>query len=148
MQIRHLFLFFFCFVFLACSQNGKLISGEETTLTKEKLRYYLYFPSDYSENSQEQFGLLLFLHGGGESGEDLETLKRNGPPKMLRDGVQFPFLVLAPQNPHKRKWWNVHALNQLLEKIVAEHNVDKNRIYLSGLEQGRKCCLGYGRTIS
>lgn len=136
MRLSHVLLFFFSFAFIGCSQEGKLIEGEEITTTQEKLRYYLYFPSDYSETSDKSFGLLLFLHGGGESGEDLETLKRNGPPKMLRDGVQFPYLVLAPQNPHKRKWWNVHALNQLLDKITEEHNVDLDKIYLSGLSRG------------
>ena len=136
MRFTSIILFFFSFTFLGCSQNGKLLEGEETTVTEEKLRYYLYFPPNYSQTSEEGFGLLLFLHGGGESGEDLETVKRNGPPKVLRDGTEYPFLLLAPQNPHKRKWWNVYAINELLEKMVAEHNVDRDRIYLSGLSRG------------
>jgi len=136
MKLYHLVAFFFSFIFVGCSQKGEIIEGKATTRTEETLRYYLYYPPNYSETKKEQFGLLLFLHGGGESGGELEALKRNGPPKMLRDGKQFPYLVLAPQNPHKKKWWNVHAVHQLLDSIISENNVDTKRIYLTGLSRG------------
>lgn len=119
-----------------CSAQKQLIEGQEETVLRENLQYYLYFPKDYAKKETEVFPLLLFLHGGGESGEDLGELKKNGPPKMLAEGYPFPFMVLAPQNPHKRKWWNVHAVMQLLDTIVAHHRVDPKRIYLSGLSRG------------
>ena len=37
------------------------------------INYLLYLPSGYS-SSQEQWPLLLFLHGAGERGDDLEWL--------------------------------------------------------------------------
>ena len=73
------------------------------TVTSEKLSYYLYYPDDYEINMDKDFPLLLFLHGGGESGDSLVAIKRNGPPKMIVDGKQFPFLILAPQNPYQKK---------------------------------------------
>ncbi|NKI31979.1 dienelactone hydrolase family protein [Croceivirga thetidis] len=136
MRFQYVLVFFFYFAFVGCSQKSKVIVGSETTFTKETLSYYLYYPKDYEVSNHESFGLLLFLHGGGESGQNLEELKKNGPPKMMVDGYPFPFLVLAPQNPHKRKWWNVHAVKQLLDKIIKENNVDPNRIYLTGLSRG------------
>ncbi len=48
----------------------------------------------------------------------LEDLKTNGPPKLLAEGKEFPFLILAPQNPYKRKWWNTRAVMQLLDTII------------------------------
>lgn len=119
-----------------CSAQGKLVSGEMRTVTEENLAYYLYYPEDYDENEPKAYGLLLFLHGGGESGGNLEELQSNGPPKLLKEGKQFPFLVLAPQNPHKMKWWNVHAVKQLLDSIILENNVDPQRVYLTGLSRG------------
>lgn len=120
----------------ACAAQSQLIEDEVETVTKEDLRYYLYFPEDYFEKPDEDFGLLLFLHGGGESGRELVHVKKNGPPKLLVEGKQFPFLILAPQNPHEKKWWNTQAVNQLLDSIVNANRVDKNRIYLTGLSRG------------
>ncbi len=126
-----------CFLSLsACQSQSRLISGELNTLTEEHLKYYLYYPEGYDSDATEEFGILLFLHGGGESGGTLDELTQSGPPKMLVEGKQFPFLVLAPQNPHKKKWWNTEALIQLLDKVVEENRVDPKRIYLSGLSRG------------
>lgn len=106
------------------------------TVVSEDLLYYLYFPEDYDAKETEDFPLLLFLHGGGESGQDLSTIQGNGPPKLIADGKQFPFLILAPQNPHRKKWWNTRAVVQLLDSIVEHNRVDPKRIYLTGLSRG------------
>ena len=129
----------FCLTLCAlssCNAQKQLIEGEEQTMVKERLQYYLYFPKHYDKDSETSFPLLLFLHGGGEAGDSLAVLKKNGPPKMLAEGKQFPFMVLAPQNPHKKQWWNVRAVMQLLDTIVANHKVDTKRIYLTGLSRG------------
>ncbi len=121
-----------------CSAQQKplLIDDEMETLVKETLNYYLYFPEEYTMDSQEKYPLLLFLHGGGESGDSLVTVKRNGPPKLIVQGKKFPFLILAPQNPYENKWWNTRAVKQLLDSIVTNNNVDTQRIYLTGLSRG------------
>ncbi len=119
-----------------CAGQSRLIEGELETVSTENLQYYLYYPQAYESNADKDFGLLLFLHGGGESGGDLEEIKKNGPPKLLVEGKEFPFLVLAPQNPHQKKWWNVEAITQLLDSVIAENRVDPKRIYLTGLSRG------------
>ena len=119
----------------ACAAQSHLVQGELETIAKENLKYYLYYPEDYFD-SKEDFGLLLFLHGGGESGRNIEEIKDTGPPKMLVEGKQFPFLILAPQNSHAKKWWNTNAVVQLLDSVVDANRVDKNRIYLTGLSRG------------
>ncbi|MGB5653568.1 MAG: PHB depolymerase family esterase [Robiginitalea sp.] len=124
----------------ACSAQPGLESGRREVLVSETLEYYLYFPPDYDQNSDVKFPLLLFLHGGGESGADLDLLRENGPPKLLAEGKEFPFLILAPQNPHKQQWWNVRAVMMLLESVRAEHRVDTNRLYLTGLSRGGNAC--------
>jgi predicted peptidase len=120
----------------AAQSKSQLINGSMETVVTEELRYYLYYPEDYNVDSLEQFPLLLFLHGGGESGDSLITVKRNGPPKLIARGKQFPFLILAPQNPNRMKWWNTAAVMQLLDTIVANNRVDRRRIYLTGLSRG------------
>ncbi len=120
-----------------CSAQTNLVAAELETVHSETFLYYLYYPEDYDAKTNHNFPILLFLHGGGEAGAaDLEALKSGGPPKLIAEGKQFPFLILAPQNPHKKKWWNTSALMELLDTIVAENRVDKNRIYITGLSRG------------
>lgn len=125
-------------IFQSCASQAKpdLVDSVMETNVKEKLAYYLYYPEEYHDEPEADFPILLFLHGGGESGDSLVTVKRNGPPKLIVQGKKFPFLILAPQNPSEKKWWNTRALMQLLDSIVAENRIDKKRIYLTGLSRG------------
>lgn len=127
-------------LFLGCGEPSGLVSGREKVSVSETLEYFLYYPPDYSSKTGAQFPLLLFLHGGGESGASLDMIRKNGLPKLVSEGVEFPFLILAPQNPHKKQWWNVRAVMALLEKVVSENRVDRNRIYLTGLSRGGNAC--------
>ena len=129
-----------CLVLQGCSAQSRLISASQQTTVSETLQYYLYYPPGYDDSASEPYPLLLFLHGGGESGQDLETLKTGGPPKMLAEGHEFPFLILAPQNPHEKQWWNVRAVKQLLDTVVHNNRVDPGRIYLTGLSRGGSAC--------
>lgn len=137
--MKKLVVFLFSlFLLQGCAAQPKthLIDATAETVIRENLDYYLYFPQDYEKEVEKEFPLLLFLHGGGEAGDTLGALKKNGPPKLIVEGKQFPFLILAPQNPHRRKWWNTRALNQLLDSVVASNRVDPKRIYLTGLSRG------------
>ncbi|WP_430905415.1 dienelactone hydrolase family protein [Maribacter sp. 2-571] len=120
----------------AAQSKAQLIDSSQETVIKEHFDYYLYYPKGYDTLAEKRFPLLLFLHGGGESGDSLVAVKRNGPPKLIARGKEFPFLILAPQNPHKKKWWNTVAVKQLLDTIVANNHVDPDRIYLTGLSRG------------
>lgn len=124
------------FLLESCAAQSRLIEDEIQTVNTENLKYYLYYPEGYDSDVDKEFGLLLFLHGGGESGGDLDELKESGPPKLLVEGKQFPFLVLAPQNPHKRKWWDTKAVMKLLDSVIETNRVDLDRIYLTGLSRG------------
>ncbi len=129
---------FLTLILQSCASQPKpdLIDATLETNVKEKLSYYLYYPEEYQDEPDEKFPILLFLHGGGESGDSLVAIKRNGPPKLIVEGKKFPFLILAPQNPYPKKWWNTRALKQLLDTVVANNRIDKNRIYLTGLSRG------------
>jgi len=52
-------------LFQACSaQQTHLVADEIETVTVETLQYYLYYPEDYEARADENFPILLFLHGG------------------------------------------------------------------------------------
>lgn len=118
------------------AQLSSQVSIQQTVINHQStLNYLLYLPEDY-DNTDKQFPLLLFLHGGGESGRDTAKLGIHGPPKLIREGKKFPFIVLAPQNPYVRKHWDIQAVIELLEMVIQSHKVDSSRIYLTGLSRG------------
>lgn len=96
--------------------------------------YLLYLPKDYND-SNENFPLVLFLHGAGERGTDIEKVKTHGLPKLINQGKDFPFIVVSPQCP-ENIFWNVDILIALLNEIVTKYRVDTNRIYVTGLSMG------------
>ena len=100
---------------------------------KVMLKYLLYLPPDYAH--QQAWPLMLFLHGAGERGDNLEALKQHGPPKLIEAGRDFPFIVVAPQCPRDR-WWEPFELAALLDEITDKYKVDPDRIYLTGLSMG------------
>jgi predicted peptidase len=98
-----------------------------------QLKYLLYLPEGYDQ--KESWPLMLFLHGAGERGDDLELVKVHGPPKLIAAGKHFPFIVVSPQCP-KGKWWDPFVLSALLDDVVQHHKVDQDRIYVTGLSMG------------
>lgn len=112
----------------------------ETEGEKGKSLDYLIAVPDAHDKEGDAVPVLLFLHGAGERGNDLSKLKKHGPPKMVENGHDFGAIVVSPQCP-KGTWWTAHTdvLVALLDKIEREYNVDKKRIYLTGLSMG-----GYG----
>lgn len=96
--------------------------------------YLLYLPKDYLDNS-ESYPLVLFLHGAGERGNDLEKVKVHGLPRLINEGKEFPFIVVSPQCPEE-VFWSTDVLSALLDEIEANYRVDKNRIYVTGLSMG------------
>jgi len=117
------------------NQLEKLFEKEITVTAK--YHYLLSLPAGY-ENSEQRWPLMLFLHGGGESGESLAKVKANGPPKLIAGNERaFPCIVVSPQSPGRG--WNPDYLAALLDDICATYRVDPERIYLTGLSMG-----GYG----
>jgi len=100
---------------------------------KVQMGYLVYLPEDYEEKGS--WPLLLFLHGSGERGTDLQLVKRHGPPKLIEEGKQFPFIVVSPQCP-EGQWWQSVELTALLDEIVEKYKVDEDRIYVTGLSMG------------
>lgn len=109
---------------------------EKTIAVNVKLKYLLFLPEGY-QSGGKQWPLILFLHGAGESGDDLNVVKKHGPPKIVESKRDFPFIVVSPQSP--RRGWNPEALAALLDEIIVNYQVDRDRVYLTGLSMG-----GYG----
>jgi predicted peptidase len=98
-------------------------------------RYLLYLPRGYSEVPDERWPVILFLHGAGERGDGLELVKTHGPPRLISEGAEFPFVIIAPQCP-KGEWWDPEVLVALLDAVSECYRVDEDRVYVTGLSMG------------
>lgn len=116
----------------AADPDGQKAATLETQV-KVQMNYLLYLPKDYEK--QESWPLLLFLHGSGERGDDLELVKRHGPPKLIAAGKEFPFIVVSPQCRKDRRWEPIE-LTALLDNLSSRYKIDQDRLYVTGLSMG------------
>ncbi len=100
-----------------------------------RMEYLLYHPKDYSRDTSQRWPLVIFLHGAGERGNDIEKVKVHGIPKLIEAGEQFPFIAVSPQCPNG-SGWDYTVLDKLLDEVVATNRVDIDRVYLTGLSMG------------
>ena len=128
--------------------DGKPAAGDAT------MRYLLFTPKDYKSDGKK-WPLMLFLHGLGEcSKDDLSRVKIHGPPHLVDSRPDFPFVVVSPQATPPAGYkegvaytseqiialagptWKAEELIQLVDHVAATMNIDRDRIYVTGLSMG------------
>lgn len=140
-RIVSLFAFVLLVAGLEIAQADEPKAGQQVAqefqnpkVADSKLGYLLYLPQNYGQ-SNERFPLLLFLHGSGERGNDVSLVKKHGPPKLIAQGQQMPFVVVSPQCPDKQRW-EPDLLLALLDDLSKKYSVDPARVYVTGLSMG------------
>lgn len=97
--------------------------------------YLLHLPTTYESAPDKQWPVILFLHGAGERGDNLELVKRWGPPHFVEEQPDFPFIVASPQCPEGHVW-DADLPLAILDEVLAKYRVDRDRVYLTGLSMG------------
>lgn len=111
--------------------NEKLVLRDDTC----RMNYFVFTPDDYTD-----LPLVVYLHGAGERGENTEHVFRHGLPRLIREGREYPAVVLCPQCPRHVIWNNiVEEVKALIDRIAAEYGIGKDRILITGSSMG-----GYG----
>src|SRR5688572_8125102 len=114
-------------------QHGEQLDKEITLSVKSK--YLLFLPGDYGKDPQKKWPVIVFLHGSGERGDNLDLVKLHGPPKVVEQKKDFPFVVVSPQCP-TGKWWDPMTVVAVLDEVIEKYEVDPDRVYLTGLSMG------------
>jgi predicted peptidase len=108
---------------------------------KAGLDFLLYLPSDYRKDQQQEWPLIVYLHGATLRGATLELLKKEEPlPNKMEKENDFPFIVVSPLGDGEYEFWAkdemIDPLFTLLEEIQATYSIDTKKIYLTGNDMG------------
>ena len=82
----------------------------------EYIDYLLFIPSNYYKEETKYWPMILFLHGRGERGGNVEMLRRVGVSKLVEEDKDFPFIVVSPLCPADR-YWSPAVLKKLLDDV-------------------------------
>lgn len=121
----------------AVKSRTKLPRGMKTTDLIPTWNYLLHLPTGYTGKSHP-WPLIVYLHGASIRGNDMDSglnpVKRYGIPAFLDRHPDFPFVVVSPQLPEDN--WPAKSLLNLVDEVMARYNVDRDRVYLTGVDIG------------
>ena len=150
-----LLLVFFVFNNLY-SQDLSLYEKKSFVFENDTLNYRILKPLNYNPN--KRYPVHLFLHGSGERGNDNSSQLTHGGKLFLKkeNREKYNSWVIFPQCSKNDRWpslssdqWDKSFNNnnskpnkslglviRLMDKFIEKKQVDKQRIYLSGLSMG------------
>jgi predicted esterase len=138
-------------------QLNDLYAQQVARTSSAGTKMWVYTPPAYSSGTA-RYPVLIFLHGGGEIGDDLTKLTTNTshqfPPKLISTNqwnTSLPFIVVSPQlkrdtrvsNPNDQEWPAAY-IDEVIEYVKRTYRVDTYKIYLTGISSGGAGCWNYG----
>lgn len=110
----------------------------QVALDPDGYAYQLFLPRGAAagrERKSATWPLMIFLHGSGERGDNVDLVKVHGPPKVADRDPNFPFILVSPLLPAEQDW-DTAKLDRILDHLVRTLPIDQDRIYLTGLSRG------------
>jgi dienelactone hydrolase len=115
------------------------------TTSPSTIGYLEYLPSNYNSNSNK-YPIVIFLHGIGERGpnttdkaileDNIYKVAKLGPPMYVKNGTQFPFILISPQLKSNYGTWPSSYVMEVINHVKKYLRVDERRIYITGLSLG------------
>lgn len=142
---------------IATAQTMRFNTEQYINEENDTLNYRIAYP-DFSES--ESYPLVIFLHGGGERGNDNKSQLKWGVQNFATDEAmkRYKAIVLAPQSPSNARWSNfegqfsddrekplrladipskpLQLTMEVVDQIVENFSVDTSRIYITGMSMG------------
>jgi len=131
--------------------SSTLATGQHAFFSEAAERNYLLFlPAGYGKDPQKQWPLILFLHGSGTIGTNIDILKYEALPQILEFTPDYPAIVLSPQltGEDGEEFWTrekvAESVFTLLDEVQSAYSVDSKRVYLTGVSLGGYSTWAFG----
>lgn len=105
--------------------------------------FLLSLPDRYPAPPGTRWPVVIFLHGAGEKGTDLQAIFAHGPAAEWTRNPEVhstaEYIVLSPQLPWDRDWSHPDAIRQVvatLDAVVRAYPIDEDRVSITGLSMG------------
>jgi Predicted peptidase len=107
--------------------------------------YNLYIPNSCME-ATNACPVIIFLQGSGSVGKEVSSIFNWALPKNVRKVknlnseysrlIADTFIIIMPHLREGQYYDNVDAVKTILEEVSEKSNIDRSRIYLTGLSRG------------
>src|SRR5262249_38953743 len=147
----------FCLALILLLPNAPVCKQLEQVLEAKSYKglhgrtmpYRLFVPENYTR--QKRYPLVLFLHGGGGSGDDNLKQIQGGNGFIIdllvkhESQAEYPCFVLAPQSPQQEGWIEHDSITptdqlqralELIDHLVKSFSIDTTRLYVLGQSMG------------
>lgn len=116
-------------------QEPIMVQKTTSTTHVANMGYWVYRPS---ESTEEELPLIVYMHGIGERGSNLNKLIGVSLPKHLyNNDVAVNAVVIAPQCPSSTNWTKLaDDVMELIEVVKEQENIDETSISLTGHSLG------------
>lgn len=112
---------------------GNVVMNKEV-LQFKSMQYIISYPKGYTED--KKYPVILFLHGAGSRGNNIDLLSDNPYFKITDNNPEFPFITIAPLCS-ANTWFDMfETLKEFVQKIRTEEYVELKKIYIIGASMG------------
>lgn len=122
------------------------VNAQQTAkITESGIGYLEYLPPGYNSTT-DNYPIVISLHGIKEKGtssnnpsrikEGVNKVANIGLPKYVKNGANFPFILISPQLKSKHRGWSADYVIEVLSHVKDYLRIDERRIYLTGLSMG------------
>ncbi|MGZ5035822.1 MAG: carboxylesterase family protein [Usitatibacter sp.] len=113
-------------------------SAEAIVTKRSVIPYLLYEPI---AGRRAQLPVILYLHSERVRGDDVNSVRSMGLPRLLESTNSFPFIVVSPRCPPGEIWSDVDAIDAVLEEALKLPRADRRRVYVVGDGMGGRGAL-------
>lgn len=103
-------------------------------LKYDEIKYLIRYPDGYKDGNT--YPVILFLHGAGSRGTEMQTLKENDFFSAISEQKEFPYIVVAPLCS-KDTWFDIFQTLEKFTKYIFESSLNHfQKIFLFGTSMG------------
>lgn len=132
--MRRFFQFLVGFLFVSAISMQPVFC-KDTLKTSPQIQKYILKTPNKTKTDNTVYPLVVFLDGAGSLSN--YTVLTSDTANVLSQQSKYNFILFAPMFTDIKDWDKTFSsLKDMLDQIIAEYPVDKDRIYLTGLSMG------------